>query len=203
MSLSNELHHHYALLLGINSPWKVNEVELSLELNKVEVRLGLEANANVACPACGQACTVYDLGEERTWRHLDTMQFATLVRARIPRADCPEHGAKTIRVPWAEPSSRFTLLFERFAVDVLLACSSIKQACALLQIGWDTGQEIMRRAVERGLLVRDLESIRYVGIDEKSFRRGQSYITLMTDVQGHRVLEVQPERDTKAACTIW
>src|SRR3989442_9376566 len=31
----------------------------------------------------------------------------------------PEHGTRQVRLPWAEPMSRFTTLFERLAVDVL------------------------------------------------------------------------------------
>ncbi len=49
------------------------------------------------------------------------MQFTALIRAHAPRSDCPEHGVKTMAVPWAAPQGRFTLLFERFAVEVLLA----------------------------------------------------------------------------------
>ena len=30
-------------------------------------------------------------------------------------------------VPWAVPQGRFTLLFERFAVEVLLACASVSR----------------------------------------------------------------------------
>jgi phosphate transport system ATP-binding protein len=31
--------------------------------------------------------------------------------------NCPEHGVKNVSVPWAEKSSRFTLLFERLAIE--------------------------------------------------------------------------------------
>ncbi|MGH7942023.1 MAG: helix-turn-helix domain-containing protein [Limisphaerales bacterium] len=98
--------------------------------------------------------------------------------------DCPEHGVKTMQVPWAEPQGRFTLLFEKFALEVLQAAASVSQACELLGIGWETAHEIMRRAVERGLERRQLEGLRHLGMDEKSFGRGQSYITLLTDVEG-------------------
>jgi hypothetical protein len=79
------------------------------------------------------------------------MRFATLIRARTSRSNCPEHGVKPMLVRWAEPQGRFTLLFERVAVDVLMASASVSQACELLDIGWETAHEIMRRAVERGL----------------------------------------------------
>jgi transposase len=203
MSIDSELQKHYALLLGIGSPWAVKGVDLKLEEKKVEIELGWQWGVAAKCPECGRECSIHDCAPERTWRHLDTMQFTTLIRARTPRSDCPEHGVKTMQVPWAAPQGRFTLLFERFAVEVLLASASVSQACALLGIGWDTAQEIMRRAVKRGLERRQLERLKYLGMDEKSFRRGQSYITLLTDLEESRVLEVVEERTAEAAGQLW
>jgi transposase len=203
MSMDSELQKHYALLLGIGSPWEVKAVDLNLEAKKVEIELGWQWGAAAKCPECGQECSIHDCAPERTWRHLDTMQFMTLIRARTPRADCPEHGVKTMEVPWAAPQGRFTLLFERFAVEVLLASGSVSQACALLGLSWDTAQEIMRRAVQRGLERRQLERLKYLGMDEKSFRRGQSYVTLLTDLEESRVLDVVEERTAEAASQLW
>jgi transposase len=203
MSMDSELQKHYALLLGVGSPWEVKTVELKLGDKKVEIELGWQWGAAAQCPECGRACSIHDSAPERTWRHLDTMQFATLIRARTPRSDCPDHGVKTMHVPWAEPQGRFTLLFERFTLDVLLASASVSQACQLLGIGWETAQEIMRRAVERGLERRQLEALKHLGMDEKSFGRGQSYITLLTDLDQSRVIDVVEERTTEAAQQLW
>jgi transposase len=106
-------------------------------------------------------------------------------------------------VPWAAPQGRFTLLFERFAVEVLLASSNVSRACELLGIGWEAAHEIMRRAVERGLERRQLEGLKYLGMDEKSFKRGHSYITLLTDLEESRVLDVVEERTAQAANQLW
>ena len=203
MSMDSELQQHYALLLGIGSSWEVKTVDLNLEAKQVEIELGWQWGAAAKCPECGRECSIHDCAPERTWRHLDTMQFTTLIRTRTPRADCPEHGVKTMQVPWAAPQGRFTLLFERFAVEVLLASASVSQACTLLGIGWDTAQEIMRRAVQRGLERRQLDRLKYLGMDEKSFRRGQSYITLLTDLEESRVLDVVEERTAEAAGQLW
>ena len=131
--LENELHHHYGQLLGINSPWAVQCVDLNLEKKYVEIAVDWAAGQPVRCPVCEQGCSIKDHLEERTWRHLDTMQFETRIRCRVPRANCPEHGVKAVRVPWAEPGSRFTKLFERFAIDVLLASQSVSQGTNLLR----------------------------------------------------------------------
>jgi transposase len=203
MSMDSELQKHYALLLGVGSPWEVKTVDLNLEAKQVEIELGWQWGAAAQCPECGRECSMHDCAPERTWRHLDTMQFMTLIRARTPRADCPEHGVKTMQVAWAAPQGRFTLLFERFAVEVLLASASVSQACALLGLSWDTAQEIMRRAVQRGLERRQLDRLKYLGMDEKSFRRGQSYVTLLTDLEESRVLDVVEERTAEAASQLW
>jgi transposase len=203
MSMDTELQKHYALLLGIGSPWEVKTVELKLQEKQVEIELGWQWGADAQCPECGCKCSIHDSAPERTWRHLDTMQFTTLIRARTPRSKCPEHGVKTMAVPWAAPQGRFTLLFERFAVDVLLASGSVSQGCELMGIGWETAQEIMRRAVERGLERRQLEGLKYLGMDEKSFKRGQSYITLLTDLDQSRVLDVVEERTVAASEQLW
>jgi len=174
--VSNELHRHYGPLLGIERPWRVREVKLELAAKSVEIALEWTSAAALHCPECGAGCPMKDYLPERTWRHLDVMQFETVLRARVPRADCPEHGVKTVRVPWAGPGSRFTWLFERFALEVILASRSLTQAKELLGLHWDSLQTIINRAVERGLERRELEHWRYLGLDEKSFGKGQSYI---------------------------
>ena len=203
MSIDNELQKHYALLLGIGSPWEVKAVALKLAEKQVDIELGWQWGAAAKCPECGRECSIHDSAPERTWRHLDTMQFTTLIRARTPRSECPEHGVKAMKVPWAAPQGRFTLLFERFAVEVLLACASVSQACELLGLGWEAAHEIMRRAVERGLERRELDQLKHLGMDEKSFKRGHSYITLLSDLEQSRVLDVVEERTAQAAEQLW
>jgi len=60
-------------------------------------------------------------------------------------------------------------------------------------------QKIMKRAVERGLEKRDLVEVRYLGLDEKSFRQGQDYVTVLNDVEQGRVLEVTEGRSQESA----
>lgn len=198
----NKLTEHYRQLLGLDASWEVSGVSLSLEEKRVEIVLRRRGGA-VVCPKCGAECGIADHTPERTWRHLDTMQFETILRARVPRAKCKACGVKTTAVPWAEKYSRFTLLFEAFAIDVIQACGNVKSAAGLLRLDWDSVHRIMQRAVKRGLACRQLDSLPYVGIDEKSFRRGQSYISILTDLTGARVLEVTEGRDEEAANALW
>ncbi len=60
-------------------------------------------------------------------------------------------------------------------------CGQREGCCSPAGAELGAAHEIIKRAVERGLEKRDLEGIRYVGIDEKSFGQGQDYISVMTD----------------------
>ena len=170
-----ELYRH---LLGISAPWTVARVTLDLKAQRVEVFVEREPRSKLACPVCAKELSVYSHAEERSWRHLDSCQFQTFLRARPPRVECPEHGVKQARLPWAEPGSRFTLLFERFALEVLRE-TSIAGAMSILKIGWETALRFMEKAVERGQARKLLQSLRRVGIDEKAFKRGQNYVTIV------------------------
>lgn len=198
----SELTKHYRLLLGLDAAWEVSNVDLSLKENRVDILL-THLGGSVGCPECGESCSIADHAPERTWRHLDTMQFETRLRARTPRANCPACGVKTIAVPWAGKHSRFTLLFEAFAIGVLQACGNVTSAAVLIGVDWNSLHRIMERAVGRGLDRRELDSLEYVGIDEKSFGRGHSYVSLMTDLSGARVLEVVEDRTEAAANQLW
>jgi transposase len=192
-----DIEEHYGQLLGIHSPWQIIEVDLKIDEQRVDI--DIEYGDNVGpCPECGALSPKHDDRRKRSWRHLDTMQFSTYLHCEVPRVRCKTHGVKTITVPWAGKNSRFTLLFEGFAIRVLQAARSIEEARKLLGLNWHQVNAIKGRAVQRGLTRREDVTIPYIGIDEKQFRTGQHYISSLVDLQEGRVLDVVEERTEKA-----
>jgi transposase len=191
----------YRQILGIESPWFVDRVELKLESGEIHIHLE-HRSTEWPCPECGRACNVYDHQPERRWRHLDTCQYQTILYAQPPRSDCPTHGPKVVKLPWAEPGSRFTALFEAVAIHWLQHASQ-KAVGKQLKLSWDEVHSIMNRAVRRGLKRRKAESVRYLGIDEKAYRKGHSYLTLVNDLEGGRVLYVAEDREEKSLDGFW
>jgi transposase len=193
----------YCQLLGVSSPWTVDRVELNLTECAVYVYLADEPNALWLCPECGHPAPVYDHREARTWRHLDSCQFLTYLVAAVPRVACATHGVLTADVPWSLPHSRFTLLFERFAIDVLLATQVQRKTAALLRLSPSQVHDLMGRAVARGLARRDTEEgVPHLTLDEKSFQHGHQYLTVLGDADAGRVLEVCETRTKEAATTL-
>ena len=193
---------HYAGLLGIEEPWEVIAVTRNPGRHRVSIRVAWPERTRPVCPQCGKAAALHDR-RPRRWRHLDAMGHEVELLCLVPRCGCPEHGIVQVAVPWAEPGSRFTVDFEAMAVEVITASRSLSQAAELLRLDWDSVQRILERAVERGLARRSTEGVRYVGLDEKSFGRGQRYVSIATDIQAARVLEVVPGNDQAAGESLW
>jgi transposase len=183
----------YQQVLGLQAPWEVSRVELSAEGERIDVWAEHPRGTHFACPECSVELSVYDHVDEREWRHLDTCQFLTFLHARPPRVSCPSHGVRQVTLPWAEPMSRFTILFERLAVDVLGA-TNVTRAGRLLHTSWDETWGLMARAVHRGQRAKASLVPTHLGVDEKSAGRGQDYVTVVSDLDRGTVEYIADER---------
>ena len=87
-------------------------------------------------PSAAHRLGLFDHAEERVWRPLDSCAFQIFLHARVPRVERPQHRKVQVRVPWAEPNSRFTDLLERWSIPVMQQTDSAA-AAALIGISWD------------------------------------------------------------------
>ncbi len=190
------LRQHYEQLLGLRPPWRIQAVDLDHEAQEVRIQVALRAGARLRCPECGAVCGIHDR-RERRWRHLDTMQYRTILSAQVPRVDCPKHGVRQVAVPWAEAGSRFTALFEALAIDWLHE-ASVQAVARRLRLSWDQAAGIQARAVARGLARREAKPVRTIGVDETSFQKRHEYVTVVNDLEEGVVLHVADDRKQEA-----
>jgi len=194
----------YESVLGDIRPWRVERVTLNRERQAIEVELTCPPEA-WACPTCHERMHVHGY-ERRQWRHLDTCQYKTILQADVPRVSCQKHGTQTVQVPWAEKHGRFTVLFERLAIDLMTECS-VSAACEILRINWGAADRIKQRAVDRGLRRRREESrlLKRLCIDEKAVGWGHQYVTIVSSADGDRarVLAIEDGRDEYSLNRFW
>jgi transposase len=190
----------YEKLLGLAAPWHVSDVDLRMEESKVTVRLGHEPLARFLCPECGLECPTHD-HRSRQWRHLDTCSFVTMIEADVPRVDCQVHGVRQAKVPWAEPGSGFTALFEALAISWLKVAPT-NAVSERMMISWDEAWGIMERAVRRGLVRREVAAIEELAIDETSFQKRHEYVTVLVDRKAGVVIDILDDRK-KATLKKW
>jgi transposase len=182
----------YEELLGLKAPWHVSDVNLQMEESKVTVRLAHESLARFPCPECGVEGPTHD-HRLRQWRHLDTCGFVTMIEADVPRVDCPVHGVHQAKVPWAEPGSGYTALFEALTISWLKA-ATVKAVSERMKISWDEAWGIMERAVRRGLERREDTPIEELAVDETSFQKRHEYVTVLVDRKTGTVIDILDDR---------
>ena len=192
----------YEHLLGLATPWSVKHVELSLAEQRVVVEVVVKQGQVWADPTDASKRAHIHGWTERQWRHLDTCQFETIIQARVPQLKYSDGTVEELVVPWAERYSRVTTMMTSFVIKLLQACPTTQRVCSFTRLSWSTVNDIMVRAVDRGMLRRTEEQIAHLGIDEKSSEKGHSYATILTDIDRSRVLDLVPERKLEAAKTL-
>lgn len=197
------LNRHYEQMLSLNDPWQVEDVRMDLENLKVTIRIAHKAGAPLFCPDCARKCPGYDHAQPRRWRHLDSMQFQTILEAEVPRCNCPEHGVRVVDVPWAGAGDRFTLMFAAFAIQVMLASRSVAKAAKLLRLDWKAVHRLMDRAVEHGLAARDLTGLRVACMDEKMVGCKVGFASVLSDGETGHVIDIRPGRRQADAEACW
>lgn len=184
--------------IGIKEPWKVDRAEFHDSDRTVHVYIKANKTVKYACPVCGKLSKRYDdEDEERVWRHADVMMYPCYIHCRRPRVNCPDHGVHVVDAPWARRGCRQTLLFEGYAM-MLVGNMTLNEARKLLRISRTALEHIVGYWVEKAVAEEDLSAVKQLSIDETSFKRGQSYVTIVGDPFRRRVIGVEEGRDIEA-----
>lgn len=102
----------YKIILQIDDNWIVSKIEVDDKQEEVIIAISY-IKTTARDPITGELCGLYDHREERTWRHLDTMQYKTYIKCCIPRVKNSLGKVNTIAVPWSNKLDRITYLLEK------------------------------------------------------------------------------------------
>ncbi|WP_329030578.1 MULTISPECIES: ISL3 family transposase [unclassified Streptomyces] len=155
--------------------------------------------AGSACPDCGRFS---DRVHDRYQRRLKDLPLADqgfAIRLTVRRficgsADCPR---RTFAEPFfrlAAPYARFTTRLNHALERVGLALAGRAGARLAAQLGFGAGRMTLLRRV-MALPDTRFATPRVLGVDDFAIRRGQTYCTVLTSVEDHRVVDVLPTRE--------
>lgn len=196
--MSSPTEQLFQLALGLAQPWVVSKLEFSEAEHRLDLWLDFPAGSKFPCPQCQAGCGVYDTAE-RTWRHLNFFEHQTFLHARQPRIDCPNHGVKTVDVPWARPGTGFTLLMEAFILVLVQNGMTAAQAARLVDEHDTRLWRVLRHYVDEARERQDLAQVTTIGVDETSRSKGHNYITVFMDLDeaNRRVLFATEGKDAE------
>ncbi len=192
--MNNPIESLFTTALGLQPPWHVAKVELDTAKRRIDFEVE-HTGKRAGCPACGAARELIHDRVRRSWRHLDFFQFEAWLHAEIPRVQCTGCGKTTqVPVPWAREGSGFTLLFEALGLSLCRELP-VRQAAQHMRVAPKRLWRRVRHYVQLARARDDMSSVRYVGIDETSVKRGHQYITVVHDLEAKRLLFATPGRD--------
>ena len=190
----------FTKLLQLEQGWIVKSVETDLSEQEICIEISCILD-HFLDDETGEICKFYDRAPVRSWRHLDTMQYKTFIKCQLPRIINSNGKVKTVQPNWASGYERHTYLFEHAVIDLLKASKNQTKTSKLMRCGFNVVNRIMHLSVKRGMDRRNYSELTfdYLSIDEKSFKKGHQYITVLSHPASGCVLDVEENR-TKEAC---
>jgi transposase len=146
------------------------------------------------CPRCGRGpFGTYD----RRWlplRDLDLAKHRTMLMVPKVRVRCPACGVKQVPTGISRSRARCTKRMEAW-LFVLTRTMPLSEVASVTDIHRDTIKDAEVRSIQGLMAKRNLNRIRHLGIDEVSEKKGHRYLTLVTDIDGRRVIWVGQNRN--------
>lgn len=159
-----------------------------------------------ACPRCQRSSTRIHSTYIRTIADLPWAGRPVTVRLRVRKFRCVNSGCPqnvfTERLPqflrpWARKTIRVADLLRRFGLA--LGGRGARRLATLL--GLPIGDQTVLRLLMSGP-DPPVPPVRILGVDDFAFRRGQTYGTILVDLERHCVVDLLPDR-SQLSFALW
>jgi transposase len=180
--------------LGLSPPWSVVSVDFQPAASAIVFAVECEAT-RWPCPACSAPGQPIHDRIARRWQPLHFFQFRAYIDARLPRVACSACGKTTqAQPPWSRAGSGFSLVMEAFVI-ALCQGMPVAHVARLVEVSDDRIWRVLHHHVDQARAREDFSTVRRVGVDETSARRGQRDVTVFHDADARRLLFATPGRD--------
>jgi len=181
----------FTMALGLTSPWSVSKAEfLTNNSNEKELHLWIsfESGFKFTCPD-GSTSSAYDT-LDKTWRHLNFFQHRCYIHCHVARVKYGNHKICMVEVPWAHPNSGFTLLFEAYTMLLIEEEMPVSSVSRTIKETSPRIWRVFRHWVNKAYKKENWASVKRIGVDETSSKRGHKYITQFVDLDRRKTLFV-------------
>jgi transposase len=181
-------------ILNLGEGWEIKDIKIDSKTKEIDIYVEY-TKTTAYFPKSIEQCKIYDFSNTRRIRHLDIFDYKAFINARIPRVIAERRpnealDVRVIELSWADERVSYSFLFEYKIIEALQLSKNQTKTAAYFDVSFDIVHGIMQRAVQRGLARRDLDGIRHLSLDEKSFGNGQKYLSVLSDPINKCVLDI-------------
>ncbi|MFQ5500591.1 MAG: ISL3 family transposase [Candidatus Zixiibacteriota bacterium] len=174
-------------VLGIGG-YRVTECEVS----ESEIRLRIEReNPGHICPNCKQMILFCYDSTERTVKDLPMSGKPVYLTFSQHRIECPCSGRIVKEhLEFVEPYQHQTCRLQQTVYWWLRTGTTTSKAAKAFGLSWDQVRHIDSRIIKQEQGRQSWVGLRRICVDEKAIGRGHDYITIVSDLDVHRVVFV-------------
>jgi len=191
--MSEDLKDFFGEIMDLSSPYKISKIKRGSEgSTQVDIYVEIEKGFK---PSMFHRIHSY---KERTWQHLDIMQYTCFVHCRIPvYYETRKSKHELLEVPWARKGSGFTLLFEKRVLDLLKSTGCKKTTAEFFGLYPQRVEKIYDVYTLSHYQSRDIKVASRVGLDETSTKKGHEYISMFWDMDGDELLDIREGKSSE------
>lgn len=190
--------HLFKMALGIEAPWELSSVHLEGRDGTQELHINIDfKKGSKFQDESNEFCSIHDT-QEKTWRHLNFFQHACYLHCRVPRINTSTGKVRLVEVPWSRKNSGFTLLFESYVMLLIEGEMPVKKIGGLINENPHRLWRIFNYWINRACSGDKVGTVKKLGLDETSIRKGHDYVTVAVDIDERRVIAVSQGKDKNA-----
>jgi transposase len=155
------------------------------------------------CAECGSDQVIGRGTTLRTFRTVPIGGKPAFLRLPVPRVQCRACGrVRQVAISFADPRRTYTKSFQRYVLE-LSRWMTIRDVARHLGVSWDVVKEIQKENLQRRFAKVKLKRVRLIAIDEIAVGKGQSYLTLVLDLETGAVLHAGEGKGADALVPFW
>jgi transposase len=153
------------------------------------------------CPECGQSAHRIHSRYERTLRDLPWIETIVQIRLQVRRFFCDQESCvrttfaerfPELVVPYARRTQRVTHAQRKVALALGGAAGARLATALQMPVSRNTLLRLLRRVPQR------VAAPRVIGIDDWAQRKGQTYGTIIVDLERHEPIDLLPDRSVES-----
>lgn len=166
--------------------------------DRIVIEISSRKNSKPICSKCLTKSSTYDKLPVRLYDYLPILSVLVYFAYSRRRVNCCNCGIKAEKIPWAEGNNQLTNTL-RWYLAGWAKDLSWKTVASKFRVSWDSVCRSVEMAVEWGLVNRNLEGVKTIGVDEIAHSKGHNYLTLVYQIdQGmRRLLWIGEDRTEK------